>query len=69
MAYPALDEGHLLLACLAVAVRAHDPVLVAQVAEKADKVLGESQFKRSFRRLPSYGVRPEDLAWLATAEI
>lgn len=69
MALPSLDDGHLLLACLAVAVRARDPVLVSQVAHKADKVLTDSALRRSFGRLRNYGVSDQDMEWLAALDI
>lgn len=66
MALPSLDPALSLLTSLAVAVRARDPVLVQQVAEKADRLLGDSVIKRTFARLPAFGVDPEDLEWLAS---
>jgi hypothetical protein len=69
MALPSLDDGHLLLACLAVGVRSRDPVLVSQVAHKADKVLSASALRRSFGRLRNYGVSEQDMAWLASLDI
>lgn len=65
---PTLDDGHLLLCCLAVAVRRRDTVLVTQVARKADKTLPDSQIRRAFGRLKGYGVSEEDMAWLETLE-
>ena len=66
MSLPTLDPALNLLASLAVAVRAHDPVLVQQVADKADRLLGDSVIKRTFARLPAFGVSEEDLEWLAS---
>lgn len=66
MSLPTLDPALSLLACLAVAVRARDPVLVQQVADRADRLLGDSVIKRTFARLPSFGVDEEDLEWLAS---
>ena len=68
MALPSLDPGHLLLCCLAVAVKKRDPVLVSQIAEKADKSLPQSQLKRAFGRLKGFGMNTDDLAWLASLE-
>lgn len=68
MSLPTLDDGHLLLCCLAVAVRRRDTVLVTQVARKADKTLPDSQIRRAFGRLKGYGVSEEDMAWLETLE-
>ena len=65
---PTLDDGHLLLCCLAVAVKKRDPVLVAQVASKADKILPDSQIRRAFGRLKGYGVNESDMAWLRELE-
>ena len=66
MTLPTLDPALSLLASLAVAVRAHDPVLVQQVADKADRQLGDSGIKRTFARLPAFGVTEDDLEWLAS---
>lgn len=66
MGLPTLDPALSLLACLAVAVRSRDPVLVQQVADRADKLLGDSVIKRTFARLPAFGVDAEDLEWLST---
>ena len=68
MSLPTLDDGHLLLCCLAVAVRRRDHVLVTQVARKADKTLPDSQIRRAFGRLKGYGMNDEDMAWLETLE-
>ena len=68
MSLPTLDDGHLLLCCLAVAVKCRDPVLVAQVARKADKTLPDSQIRRAFGRLRGYAMDDEDMAWLETLE-
>ena len=68
MALPTLDEGHRLLACLAVAIREPDPVLVRQIAEKADKILPDSQIVKTFGRLKNYGVGTSDLNWLEGLE-
>jgi len=68
MALPTLDDGHLLLGCLAVAVKMRDPVLVAQVARKADRTLADSQITRTFGRLKSYGINADDMSWLASLE-
>jgi len=65
---PSLDDGHLLLCCLAVAVKRRDPVLVGQVARKADKTLLDSQISRAFGRLKGYGMTAEDMEWLAGLE-
>lgn len=65
---PTLDDGHLLLCCLAVAVKKRDPVLVAQVASKADKILPDSQIRRAFGRLKGYGVSESDMTWLRGLE-
>ena len=65
---PSLDDGHLLLCCLAVAVKKRDPVLVGQVARKADKTLPDSQIRRAFGRLKGYGMNEEDMAWLESLE-
>lgn len=69
MGAPVLDDGHRLLVCLAVAVRRHDPVLVKQVAERADALLSDSTARRSFSRLRSYGVSEADMSWLATVDL
>lgn len=69
MALPTLDDGHRLLVCLAVAIKRRDPVLVRQVAEKADKVLPDSQIRRAFSRLRQYGIGDHDLAWLQDVDI
>ena len=68
MSLPSLDDGHLLLCCLAVAVKQRDPVLVGQVARKADKTLPDSQITRAFGRLKGYGMTVEDMEWLAGLE-
>jgi hypothetical protein len=39
---------------------------VQQVADKADRQLGDSVIKRTFARLPLFGVTREDLEWLAS---
>lgn len=64
-----LEPAHRLLVCLAVAARAHDPVLVSQVAERAERHLSQREMRRAFSRLPAYGVAPCDLAWLKTADL
>jgi len=66
---PVLEPAHCLLVCLAVAARAHDPVLVSQVAHKADLTLTEREMKRAFSRLSSYGVSPVDLEWLQAVDL
>ena len=68
MSIPTLDDGHLLLCCLAVAVKSRDSVLVGQVARKADKTLPDSQIRRAFGRLKGYGMTEEDMAWLEALE-
>lgn len=66
---PTLEPAHRLLVCLAVATRGRDPVLVSQVAHKADLTLTEREMKRAFSRLSTYGVSPDDLAWLQAVEL
>ena len=68
MSIPSLDDGHLLLCCLAVAVKRRDSVLVGQVARKADKTLLDSQITRAFGRLRGYGMTTEDMEWLESLE-
>ena len=68
MSLPTLDDGHLLLCCLAVAVKKRDPILVSQVASKADKILPDSQIRRAFGRLKGYGVSEDDMTWLKGLE-
>ena len=68
MTLPTLDDGHLLLCCLAVAVKRRDPVLVSQVARKADKTLPDPQIRRAFGRLKGYGVSADDMTWLESLE-
>jgi hypothetical protein len=63
-----LDPAHKLLVALAVAARAKDPVLVSQIAERADLLLTPREMKRAFSRLSSYGVTQSDLDWLQTTE-
>ena len=65
---PLPRPGHLLLCCLAVAVKKRDPVLVSQIAEKADKHLPQSQLKRAFGRLKGFGMNTDDLDWPASLE-
>ena len=60
----AIDTGHRLLVCLAVAARNRDPVLVTQIAERADRLLTAKEMRRSFARLPTYGVCQLDMDWL-----
>ena len=69
MGIPTLDDGHLLLISLAVAVRLRDAVLVRQVAEKADLNLPDSQIRRSFSKLRGYGVSESDLEWLGSVDL
>lgn len=69
MSTPSLDDGHRLLACLAIAIRRRDTVLVRQVAERADRILSDATSRRAFGRLRNYGVTEEDLAWLAKVEL
>lgn len=69
MPLPSLDAGQRLLAALAIAVRARDSVLIRQVAEKADRELADAALRRTFARLPDYGVTKEDLAWLETVDL
>lgn len=64
-----LDPAHKLLVALAVAARGRDPVLVAQIAEKADLLLTNREMRRSFGRLKNYGVSPQDLKWLQSADL
>lgn len=64
-----LDPAHKLLVALAVAARGRDPVLVAQIAERADLLLTPREMKRAFSRLPAYGVNKSDLDWLQSAEL
>lgn len=64
-----LEPAHRLLVCLAVATRARDPVLVSQVAQKADLLLSERESRRCFSRLASYGVSPADLQWLKEVDL
>jgi hypothetical protein len=68
MGLPVLEPAHRLLVCLAVAARAHDPVLVAQVAEKAERTMSPKEMRRTFSRLDVYGVSGPDLDWLQTAD-
>lgn len=60
----ALEDGHRLLVCLAVAARAHDPVLVTQIAHRADITLTNREIRRTFAKLSHYGVNQNDLNWL-----
>ena len=69
MPLPSLDAGQRLLAALAVAVRARDSVLIRQIAEKADRELPDNALRRTFARLPDYGVTSADLAWLQAIEL
>lgn len=69
MGNPVLEPAHRLLVCLAVATRAHDPVLVTQIAEKAERTLSSKEMKRAFGRLASYCVAPSDMDWLQAAEL
>lgn len=69
MPLPSLDPGQRLLAALAVAVRARDSVLICQVAEKADRELQDNTLRRTFARLPDYGVTADDLIWLESCEL
>ena len=64
-----IDPAHRLLVALAVASRNRDPVLVLQVAERADLFLSAREMKRAFSRLDAYGVSQDDLDWLQTAEL
>lgn len=64
-----LDPAHKLLVALAVAARGRDPVLVSQIAERADLLLTPREMKRAFSRLPAYGVSQTDLDWLQTTEL
>jgi hypothetical protein len=64
MGHASLEPAHRLLICLAVAARNRDPVLVSQIAERADRLLTPKEMRRSFARLPSYGVGSADLDWL-----
>lgn len=64
-----LDPAHKLLVALAVAARGRDPVLVCQIAERADLLLTPREMKRAFSRLPAYGVSQADLDWLQTTEL
>ncbi|MGA0983306.1 hypothetical protein [Vulcanococcus sp.] len=64
-----LEPAHKLLVCLAVATRARDPVLVAQVAQRADLLLSDREARRAFSRLPSYGVSAADMDWLKAADL
>ncbi len=68
MALPSLDDGQRLLACLAVAVRRRDPVLVQQIAARADRLLTDSTIRRTFNRLKSYGLTETDMDWLRSIE-
>lgn len=69
MTLPLLEPAHRLLVCLAVAVRARDPVLVCQIADKAERHLSAREMRRAFSRLAAYGVPGCDLAWLQSAEL
>ena len=69
MPLPTLDAGQRLLAALAVAVRARDSVLIRQVAEKADRELSDTALRRTFARLPDYGVTKDDLSWLEGCDL
>lgn len=69
MATTLLDPAHKLLVALAVAARGRDPVLVAQIAERADLLLTSREMKRAFSRLPTYGVNQADMDWLQTADL
>lgn len=69
MTQTTLDPAHKLLVALAVAARGRDPVLVAQIAEKADLLLTNREMRRSFSRLKNYGVSQQDLKWLQTADL
>ncbi len=62
--YPVLDPALQLLVCLAVAIRARDSVLVQQIAERVDLSLSTKEARRTFSRLPSYGVSASDMVWL-----
>lgn len=69
MAVAPLEPAHRLLACLAAAVRNRDPVLVKQIATRADLSMTAREVERTFSRLPVYGLSPDDLAWLRTADV
>lgn len=69
MGISTLEPAHRLLVCLAVATRAHDPVLVTQIAEKADRTLSPKEMKRTFGRLAGYCVDQSDMAWLQSADL
>ena len=44
-------------------------LLIRQVAEKADRELPDAALRRTFARLPDYGVTTDDLAWLESCEL
>ena len=69
MSASTLDPAHKLLVALAVAARSRDPVLVSQVAEKADLTLTTREMRRAFSRLGNYGVSGEDMKWLQSADL
>ena len=69
MPLPSLDSGQRLLAALAIAVRSRDSVLIRQIAEKADRELPDATLRRTFARLPDYGVNGDDLAWLESCDL
>ena len=68
MGLATLALPHQLLIALVVAVRRRDPVLVRQVAEKADRELADAVLRRTFSKVTTYNLTPDDLHWLQTCE-
>lgn len=62
-----LDPSLRLLFALKVAVQQRDPVLVSQVAARAEQSLSPREMRRTFSRLSCLGATEEDLAWLRTS--
>ena len=68
MGLATLELPHKLLIALVVAVRRRDPVLVRQVAERADREMADAVIRRTFSKVSSYSLTSDDLAWLQQVE-
>ncbi len=56
------------LCCLAVAIKRRDPVLISQLAEKAEHQLTPARLRRTVSRLDRFQLTAEDWHWLRSLQ-
>ncbi|GEM_PF-2596713 len=64
-----LTPGQRWLCCLAVAIKRRDPVLITQLAEKAEHQLTPARLRRTVSRLDRFQLTAEDWHWLRSLQL